>query len=143
MIRSLLKNWILKVAPRLTVVKPYTPYKVSGIPFTIYVTKGTGVRRGARFSRFPPDDDTLSIRIRDLIDKKAEKLVPYQVVGKTTVLLIENGDIALMNDWKLLNAVRSAYPKGLPSGIDEIWYADTSIQDRIRFINFTHDLLVR
>ena len=107
------------------------------------MTKEIGIRRGARFSRFPPDDDALSIRIKNLFDKKAEKLGPYQVVGKTTILLVENEDIALMNDWKLLNAIQSAYSKRIPSGIDEIWYADTSIQDRIRFINFTPDLLVR
>lgn len=143
MIRSLLKNWIFKVALCLTVVKPYTSCKVPGVPFTIYVTKETGFRGGVRFSRFPPDDDTLSIRIRDLFDKKAEKLAPYQVVGKTTVLLVENEDIALMNDWKLLNAVQKTYLEGLPSGVDEIWYADTSIKERVRFINFTPDLLVR
>ena len=143
-IRAALKKWILEVAPCLTVVRPYTPYnKALGIPFTIYVTKETGSRRGVRFSRFPPDDDTLSTRIKDLFDKKVKKLMPYQVVGNTTILLVENEDIALMDDRKLLNAIRSAYSKGLPSGIDEIWYADTSIQDRIRFINFTHDLLVR
>ena len=90
MIRSLLKNWILEVASRLTVVRAYTSYKVRGIPFTIYVTKETGSRRGVRFSRFPPDDDTLFLRVRGLFDKKAEKLVSYQVVGKTTVLLVEN-----------------------------------------------------
>lgn len=73
MIRSLLKNWILEVASRLTVVRPYTSYKVPDIPFAIYVTKETGSRGGVRFSRFPPDDDTLFIRIRDLFDKKSRE----------------------------------------------------------------------
>ena len=37
--------------------------------------------------------------------------------------------------------VQQAYPDGLPDGIDEIWYADTSIADESRFVNFTFDLL--
>lgn len=140
-IRDRLKDWIDKDSPNLSVDKPYSPYKVLGIPFTIYVTKNTDLSGRLSFSRFPPGDNTLSYRIKDLFNRKAAKLNQYQRAGKTTLLLVENSDIALMNDNKLLNAIQQAYPDGLPDGIDEIWYADTSIRDESRFINFTPDLL--
>lgn len=140
-IRERLKNWINKDIPGLSVDKPYAPYSVPGIPFTIYVTKNTDQSNGLSFSRFAPGDNTLSDRVKDLFDKKAAKLNKYQRDGKLTLLLVENSDIALMNDNKLLNAIQQAYPDGLPDGIDEIWYADTSIGDESRFVNFTPDLL--
>ena len=139
-IRERLKNWILTDTPNLSVDKPYAPYKVPGIPFTIYVTKNTDLSGRLSFSRFDPGDNTLSHRVKDLFSRKAAKLNKYQRDGKTTLLLVENSDIALMSDYKLLNAIQQAYPDGLPDGIDEIWYADTSIGDESRFVNFTHKL---
>ena len=59
----------------------------------------------------------------------------------TTILLIENDDIALMNEVKMLDAIRGAYPDGLPCGVDEIWFADTSIPKEPRFQNFTAEIL--
>ena len=60
----------------------------------------------------------------------------YQTPNITTVLLVENNDIALMNDLKLLDAIREAYPDGPPKGVDEIWFADTSISDKPAFRDF-------
>jgi hypothetical protein len=53
------------------------------------------------------------------------------------VLLIESEDIALMNDIKMLDAMRSAYPQGLPPGLNRVWYVDTSIPSEIEFRDFT------
>jgi hypothetical protein len=41
-----------------------------------------------------------------------------------TVLLLDSGDIALMNIQKVVDAVRSNFPSGLPDGVDELWYAE-------------------
>ncbi len=48
----------------------------------------------------------------------------------------QDADIALMNDQKMLEAIRRAYPDGLPIGVDELWYADTAIPDDINFTDF-------
>lgn len=32
-----------------------------------------------------------------------------------------------MNEEKMLDAIRRAYPNGPPTGVDQVWYADTSI----------------
>jgi len=53
------------------------------------------------------------------------------------VLLIESDDLALMNEDIMLNAVRKTYPEGLPPGVSEIWYSDTSIPSEIEFRDFT------
>ena len=140
-ISEALKSWILEDAPNLSVNNLDTPHNIPGIPFTIYVTKNTDPSGRLSFHRFDPDDNTLPNRIKDLFNRKAVKLKKYQRDGKTTLLLVENNDIALMSDYKLLNAIQQAYPEGLPDGIDEIWYADTSIGDGSRFVYFTPDLL--
>lgn len=74
------------------------------------------------------------------MDRKGAKLAKYQEPGTTTVLLVENGDIALMNDGKMLDAIRNAYPDGLPPGVDQLWFVDTSISDSPQFRDFSADL---
>ena len=108
-----------------------------GIPFRLHVTKASDRRRGLLFARYEPIDDALSDRIRTQLDRKAQKLAKYHVSGKTTVLLVEIGDLALMNTQKILDALRRAYPDGLPSCVDRLWYADTANPDDISFEDFT------
>jgi hypothetical protein len=48
-------------------------------------------------------------------------------------ILLDSGDTALMNVQKLVDAVRSNFPSGLPDGVDELWYADTSIPSALEF----------
>jgi hypothetical protein len=52
-----------------------------------------------------------------------------------SVLLIESDDIALMG-----NAIRQAYPDGIPPGQNEVWCVETSIPSEIEFQNFTNYL---
>jgi hypothetical protein len=86
------------------------------------------------------EDETIPDRIREQFDRKANKLLQYHVPGRITVLLIENDDIALMNEGRLLEAIQKAYPNGLPKEVDQIWYANTSIPNKIEFSDFTCDL---
>lgn len=136
-------HWINeeKKNPRLTNCLHWIN-NVPGIPFRFHVIKDSDSRSGVCFGAFDPNDTTLSERVKKLLDRKGKKLVEYQRVGKTTILLVENDDIALMDIYgtKILNAIRGAYPRGLPSGADRIWYADTAeafSPDGIKFANFT------
>ena len=65
------------------------------------------------------------------------KLREYQGSSGTTMLLVENDDIALMSEAKMLDALLEAYADGLPQGVDENWFADTSITDKPQFRDFT------
>ena len=139
-IREALKTWVTNDANRLTDGR-HIMENVPAIPFRIHVTKSSDRPPGVFIGRREPHDDTLPDRTRILFDRKAEKLAKYHKSGTTTVLLVENDDIALMNETKMLKAIREAYPVGLPSGVDQVWYADTSIPSEIKFYNFTAELV--
>ena len=139
------KNWINqeKDNPRLE-DGPHWINNIPDIPFRFHVIKEHDPSQGVRFSRFPPEDTDLPNRVRKLFDRKAKKLGKYQNFGKTTVLLVESNDIALMDiqGRKILNAIQEAYLFSLPTGVDKIWYADTA-ELPIRFKDFTSDVLTQ
>lgn len=141
-IRKGFRDWIEKESPEL----PYGFGSIDGvnsIPFGFRVKKETRkIKRhlGVRFGRSVSEDKTLSLRIREQFKKKAEKLEFYKVNGKTTILLIESDDFQLMNHGIMFVAIKDAFGDGLPRGIDQIWFADTSIAEEIDFIDFTADL---
>lgn len=141
-IRENLKTWIIVESPRLADGRIVLE-DVHGIPFRLHVRKASDRPPGIFFARFKPNDDTLSVRIRKQFDRKAKKLAKYHGSGKTTVLLIENDDIALMNEGIMIDSIKIAYPSGPPNGVDKIWYADTSssIPNYISFMDFTPDML--
>ena len=138
-IRDDIQNWIVNCASTLENgnheidLPTSTPIE---FPIVMCVWKGPAPSI-VGFARFEPEDDTLPTRIRGLLDRKAQKLKKYEGQSYTTIVLVENDDIALMNEAKMLAALREAYPDGLPQGVNEIWYADTSISDKPQFRNFT------
>ncbi len=141
-VRSALKSWITNEAPRLSDGRSVIE-NAPGIPFRLHVVKSCDRRPGAFFARFQPDDDTLPLRVKVAFDRKAEKLAKYQAPGVTTILLVENDDIALMNDGMMLDAIQTAFPAGPPPGVDQVWYADTSIESDPEFRDFTPQLQKR
>ena len=141
-IKQTLSTWIIEDSPHLD-DGHHVLDDIPGIPFTLYVDKEMDLPGGLYFSRRTPNDVSLSDRIRKQLDRKAQKLAKYQGFGKTTILLVESYDVALMNKWKMRAEIRKAYPNGLPSGVDKIGYADTSIEGRITFTNFTPNLLAK
>lgn len=138
-IRMALKAWIRNSVPGMADGRHIVD-GVPWVPFRLHVTNASDRRPRIVFSRFEPEDDTLSDRIRAQFDRKAEKLSRYHGSGLTTLLLVENDDIALMNESKLLDAIRRAYTTAPPPGVDQIWYADTSIPTEIEFMDFTSRL---
>jgi len=144
-LRAALKSWVSSNAFELPygwhdMILPVDPPLSS--PFRLRVRKWKEGPRGVFFPRFaPPEDKTLSERIRKILDRKGAKLAKYQRPGTTTVLLVENDDIALMNEAIMLSAIREAYPNGLPDGVDKLWFADTSIPENPRFCDFTSGIV--
>lgn len=130
-IRRELKKWISNRSMRLS-DGSHVFNDIPGIPFRLHVRKGGDRPTGVFFSRFIPPDETLPNRIKTQFDGKAEKLSKYKT-NKTAVLLIESDDIALMSESLMLDSIQKSCPKGLPSGVDQIWYADTSIPGEIEF----------
>ena len=130
-VRDGLMNWISNQALHLKDGR-HVLSDIIGVPFILHVTKASDRPPGLFFSRFMPTDKTLSARVKAQCDRKAEKLVKYKP-NKTMVLLIESRDIALMSESMMLDLISETYPNGLPAGVDQIWYADTSIPREIEF----------
>jgi hypothetical protein len=42
-----------------------------------------------------------------------------------------------MNDGIMWDALKKAYPDGLPKGVDQIWFEDTGIPEDILFTDIT------
>jgi hypothetical protein len=135
-ISSALRNWIITGASLLE-DRDHVLDRIPGVPFLLYVEKDSSRRPGVIFARSDPGDHTLSDRIREQLLGKANKLLKYQMTGKTMLLLVESEDIALMNELKMLAAIWKAFSGGLPPGVDQVWYADTSIPREICFKDFT------
>ncbi len=127
-IRAGIKTWLTNEVPLLT-DGHHILDGIRGVPFKLHVIKKSDRPAGIFFDRSEPGDDTLPARIREQFDRKAKKLAKYH--DKTKILLIESDDIALMSEIKMFSAIREAYPVSFPSGIDQIWYADTSIPSEI------------
>ena len=73
-----------------------------------------------------PHDHTLARRVREQIEQKMKKILRYKEEGHTTVLILETRDSALMNQHKLLEAVRTAIDGKMPRGLDQIWYSEAN-----------------
>lgn len=131
-IRAELENWIRANAADLAL----GTHEITLPSISFFVLKG-GPKSISGFQRFAPSDNTLVERARSLLDRKAKKLKQYQNAGNTTVLLVESEDIALMNSIKMLDAIKTAYPEGLPQGVDELWFAHTFIENEAQFVDFT------
>jgi hypothetical protein len=141
-IRGAMKDWILTEAPSLPdgchVIDDGT---IPGVPFGLMVRKASDRPPDIIFGRTEPHDDALSARIRKQFDKKAGKLAKY-ASQKTTILLLESSDMALMNEEIMLDAIKAAYSDALPAGVDQVWYADTSSGPgaEVMFKDFTRDV---
>lgn len=138
-IRSALKKWVVNEAPYLDDGRSIVG-NIPNIPFRLHILKASERPHIFGFARFEPQDDTLQSRVKEIFDRKAAKLAKYQAPEAITVLLVESDDIALMNDGKMLEAVRGAFPDGPPQGVDQVWYAETTISDQPRFLEFTPEL---
>jgi hypothetical protein len=133
-IRRALKQWLETEGQRLG--EELTRVHIPGVPFPVDVSpKNWPGSPRAYVARYTPEDKSLPERILDLCDRKAAKLSRWSP-SKTTVLLLETDDIALMNEIEFTKAVLAAYPRGRPVGVDQVWYVSTAAQPLLAF----HDL---
>jgi hypothetical protein len=135
-IRAALKSWILNQSPKLSqgchIIK-----NVPDIPFEFRVSKWPSQRPKVIFARHTPPEKSFLKHIKEQLDRKLQKLVPYRNKGKTTILLVESDDMGLMNEGLMVEGIKSSYPDSLPRGVDQIWFADTSIPEEILFTDLT------
>ena len=120
--RLALAHWIINVAPTL----PDGRYDI-GLPNTPLTCIGIKESdRPARvvISRPIQDDETLPQRVGQLITRKMKKLRRYKADGYATVLILETQDQSLMNQHKMLEAVRQGLGGSMPEGLDQLWFTE-------------------
>lgn len=132
-IRDELKKWILNDSMKLSFGN-HRVTNIPGVPFTLMIKKLRDSRPGIRFSRYSIDDKTLPNRLRELIERKSEKLRPYKEKGYKTILILESDDIALMNEQKMYEAIKAAFPYTTFNEVDEIWFADSTDPTDLHFL---------
>jgi hypothetical protein len=120
-----LGNWIVSDDARNL---PDGRHQITGVPgihFGFNVTKAQGLRfDGVRFARHDPRDSTFNTRLRDQLAGRHKKLAVlrrHRDEGKSTLLLLESGDIALMNAGMIIAALEAAFPT-CPAEVDELWF---------------------
>jgi hypothetical protein len=120
-----LRSWIVSGEPRKFADGRHSDVEVPGVPFTLDIhRRGLDWFDGVRFARYDPKDGTLGPRLMDQLTGRHEKLpvlARYRADGKTTVLLLESRDIALMDPVLMVQALETAFPAP-PPDLDQIWF---------------------
>ena len=135
--RDRLRKWILHNAPLLRDGEFRQNIWIEGFPFPLTVQKSMSGIHGLLLARSVDENTGFPERLQFLIDRKALKLAKYTDCSDLRILLIENDDIANMNRGIMIKAVRASYPDRLPTGLDRIWHADSSIRKTPQFWNIT------
>lgn len=140
-IRTALKDWIVTIAPSLSDGRhSIDEGAIPGVPFGLIARKASDRPPNILFQIIAPTDTKFADRLRKQLTPKVHKLAKYHP-KKTTVLLLESNDMINMNGCILLDAIQAAYPEALPPGIDQVWYADTSVSGtEVIFAEFTEHL---
>ena len=140
--RLALANWIINESPGL----PDGRYEIDMPDTTL---RCTGIKEATR----PPavilyrpfqEDSTLAQRVGQQITRKMKKLRRYKGEGYSTVLILETQDQSLMDQHKMLEAVRDATGGAIPDGLDQLWFTEAR---GATFFNFAppiregHDVL--
>ncbi len=135
MIREAIAEWIINAAPKMP-DGHHVLRDLAGVPFTLHVFKASDRPPRLVFGRCAPKDCQSVDHYAGQLHSKVQKLTKYHDVGYATVLIIESSDIALMNDSIMVEALTRVFPTGLPAGLDQIWYADTTLRE-VQFSKLT------
>ena len=140
--RLALAHWIINVAPAL----PDGRYDIElpNTSLTCIALKESDRPARVVISRPIQDDETLPQRVGHQITRKMKKLRRYKDEGYSTVLIPETQDQSLMNQHKMLEAVRQGLGGLMPEGLDQLWFTEARgayFFDFAKPIRAGHDVL--
>lgn len=126
--RQALSAWIAGPAHELPFGRHAIDIDLAGAPKWLTVSKSKELGPGLYFVRSITDADiALKDNLTRLVAEKARKLLPYADEQKVRVLLLEGNDIAMLGHVTVAEVMQEAFPQGLPEGVDQIWYADSTM----------------
>jgi hypothetical protein len=120
--RLTLAHWILVTSTE--VQDGRHEIEMPGTSLKCFAFKESGRPAGVFLARPVQDDPTLPQRVGQQITRKMKKLRRYKSDGYTTVLILETQDNALMNQQKMLEAVRDGLGGAMPEGLDQLWFTE-------------------
>jgi hypothetical protein len=119
--RLALAHWIVNVSP--TLQDGRHDIGLPNTDLTCLAVRASTQPPAVILSRPSEDDRTLAHRVGQQITRKMKKLRRYKANGYTTVLLLETQDQSLMNQHKMLEAVREGVG-AIPAGLDQVWFTE-------------------
>lgn len=130
-LRKELKSWLIDTIPNI----PYGHgfHNIPNTPFKIHINKKPSKESRFFVGRFSPNDETLPERLAVIIARKERKLSQYKKEGFETILLIENDDIALMNEGIMADSFKDSTKVHNIIYLNQVWFTDTSIKSEIIF----------
>jgi hypothetical protein len=131
-LKTAVQHWIMTKSEKLS-EGSHIISNIPGIPFEFRARKKCSGKAGLLLSRFGPYIPDFPSRLKKHLARKIKKLAPYKGKGKTTLLLVESADIAFMDEAVMYDSLSGTYPAGLPSGVDQVWFAHTSIPEDVLF----------
>jgi hypothetical protein len=149
-VREAVIAWVKATAAELHAELPHKPartekprgymnFRKETLPdlrFELHLSRATNwgmpdIADGRLFvSRFaPPNHEELRVqRLATAFHRKFPKLAEWKAVGAVSVLILENGDIALTNHILVAEVVEKML-HGIADGPDQIWLVDTVIKE--------------
>jgi hypothetical protein len=110
---------------------------VKGIPFDLaFDGVPPGIPNGLQLGAIAPNHTSNASRWNAHLHQKMGKLARYSA-DRITILLVESNDIQLMNDKRAIEIVRGCAKETSQPLPEQIWYADSSCADRVRFEDIT------
>ena len=131
LLRDQFKEWLIFNVPKL----PYGNHKIldTELPFVFEVKKEKLGKNKIAIGRDVPFDDTFLNRLTLILNEKYKKIKKYEEYGYRTFILVENSDIQLMSSFKIFDAIHDNNSTFEKKSVDEIWFADTSIENNFEY----------
>jgi hypothetical protein len=113
--RDAISTWITGPVHDLPFGRSSTEIDLAGVPVQLTVWNSNELGPGLYFVRSITDADiTLKDNLTRLINKKAQKLLPYAHEQKVRVLLLGGNDVAMLNHVTVADAVQKPSHKDCP-----------------------------
>lgn len=138
-LRKKLRSWLIDNIPNIPYGHEF--HDIPNTPFEIHINKKPSKEPRFFVARFSPNDETLSERLAVTIARKERKLSQYKKEGFETILLIENDDIALMNEDIMTDSFNDSTKVHNITHLNQVWFVDTSLESEILFSRLWENMI--
>ena len=127
-IQEALDRGLKALIPTLPMSTRSRRHELPGVPFPVSIVRHEpGYQPGCFVSRFSPEDGDreISSQWERIVADKTKQLTPYRSEGLTTILLVEQSDVALLNNKLVAEGFARTMDDSNGVAFDEVYIADT------------------